>query len=110
MRFVLLDTDQTESNPQRADLARRLANKNNITIVWQRTCFEAVLLRHLPACDTHRPPDTPTAVRALIQKWPDYEKPMSRVALSRRIDREAVSRAAAVVPELRILLSRLGLI
>lgn len=109
-RFALLDSDQALRDPQRADQARRVAADNNIIIVWQHPCFEAVLLRHLQDRDTRRPPDTPEAGRALKREWPDYQKPMPRVALSRRIDRAAVLRAAAVEPDLEILLRCLGLI
>jgi hypothetical protein len=109
-RFVLLDSDQAERDPQRAERARRMAADNNITIVWQGPCFEAMLLRHLPGSDTRRPPETREAIRALNREWPDYQKPMSRSALSRRIDLEAAQRAAEVEPGLKILLQCLGLI
>lgn len=108
-RFVLLDDDQTAADPQRAKMARRLATDNNIVIVWQRPCFEAVLLRHLPDRTTRRPPDTSEAIRALGRDWPDYQKPMTRADLTRRINRGAVLRAAAVEPELDTLLRCLGL-
>ena len=109
-RFALLDSDQALRDPQRAHRARRVAADNHIIIVWQQTCFEAILLRHLQHHATRRPPDTPEADRALKREWPDYQKPMSRAALSRRIDRTAVLRAAAVEPDLSILLRCLGLI
>ncbi len=109
-RFVLLDFDQAERDPQRAQRAIRTADDNKIVIVWQRPCFEAVLLRHLPNCATRRPPDTPEAGRALLREWPEYEKPMTRADLARRLDRESILRAAAVEPELRALLRCLGLI
>ena len=58
-RFALLDADQAVRDPQRAERARRSAADNNITIIWQDPCFEAVLLRHLEgirrgALRTHR--------------------------------------------------------
>ena len=109
-RFALLDSDQAIRDPQRAERARCVAADNNITIVWQHTCFEAVLLRHLQGCAMRQPPDTPEAGRALLREWPDYQKPMTRTALARRLDLAAVLRAAAVEPELEILLRCLGLI
>jgi hypothetical protein len=89
-RFALLDHDQADRDARRADLARRIAAENNIKILWQRPCFEAVLLRHLDGRATRRPPDTPGAGRALLREWPEYAKPMTRTALSRRIDRAAI--------------------
>jgi hypothetical protein len=78
--------------------------------VWQRPCFEAVLLRHLEGRAGHRPPDTPGAGRALERDWPDYEKPMSRTDLARRLDLAAALRAAAVEPELGVMLRCIGLL
>jgi len=108
-RFVLLDFDQAERDPQRADRAQRMAVENEIIIVWQRPCFEAVLLRHLDGRTQHRPPDTPEAGKALKRDWPEYKKPMSRSTLARRLDRAAVLRAAIVDSELEILIRCLGL-
>lgn len=107
--FVLLDYDQVERNPQRAEQVERKANENEIVIVWQRPCFEAVLLRHIQGCTDRRPPDTPEAGRTLAQEWPEYRKGMTRRDLAKRLDRNAVLRAATVEPELRDLLTRLGL-
>ena len=103
-RFALLDFDQAERDPQRAERASALAAHNDITIVWQRPCFEAVLLRHLDGKAANRPPDSLRSEKALRREWPEYNKPMTRADLARRIDREAVLRAAAVENDLRALL------
>jgi hypothetical protein len=108
-RFILLDEDQAARDPDRAAAARRLAAEHDIAILWQEPCFEAMLLRHLPDRATRRPPDTPEAVRVLEQEWPGYSKPMSREHLARRINRDAVRRAARVEPGLLALLRCLGL-
>ncbi|MEI9985375.1 MAG: hypothetical protein WDN69_20610 [Aliidongia sp.] len=108
--FALLDEDQAVRDPQRAGRARRLATENDIAIIWQRPCFEAVLLRHLPDRTTYRPPDTPEAIRALEREWPGYAKPLERAALAKRLDLNAVLRAATVEPELAVLLRVLGLL
>ena len=109
-RFVLLDFDQAERDPQRAERARRIAADNGIMILWQRPCFEAVLLRHLEGKAGKRPPDTPGAERALQKEWPEYIKPMTRANLARRIDRDAVLRAAGVEPDLQALLRCIGVL
>ena len=108
-RFILLDGDQAARDSARASCARRLAAQEDIAILWQKPCFEALLLRHLPDCTTRRPLDTPEAVRVLNREWPGYTKPLSRAALAGRIDRAAVRRAAGVERELRALLRCLGL-
>jgi hypothetical protein len=109
-RFVLLDSDQTESDPDRATAARNLAVQYGIQIVWQRPCFEAVILRHLPRCATRRPPDSPEAERALRREWTDYKKPMARADLATRINLAAVFQAAGVEPELNAMLRCIGLL
>lgn len=109
-KFVLLDSDQVEADKVRAGKAQRLATQHGIQIVWQRPCFEAVLLRHLPACASRRPPDSLEAGRALLREWPEYKKPMSRGGLSRRITLTAILQAADVEPELKLLLKVVGLI
>lgn len=109
-RFVLLDSDQVSHEPQRAEQARQMASENHIVIVWQSPCHEALLLRHLLGLADHRPPDTRGAELALTREWPDYRKPMSAANLARRLDGDAVARAARVEPELRALLLCLGLI
>lgn len=109
-RFALLDFDQAERDPQRAERTRKLADDNRITILWQRPCFEAMLLRHLDGKAANRPPDTPGAIKTLEKEWPEYKKPMTRANLARRIDRAAVLRAATVEAELQALLRCIGVL
>lgn len=108
-RFALLDFDQAERDPHRAKVARRIATENTITILWQRPCFEAVLLRHVTGKAGHRPPDTSGAIKALEKEWPEYKKPMMRADLARRLNRDAVLQAAGVETELQVLLRCIGL-
>ncbi|HTY49458.1 MAG TPA: RloB domain-containing protein [Steroidobacteraceae bacterium] len=109
-RFVLLDQDQADTNPQRTEAARRLARAHSIQIVWQKPCFEAMLLRHLPQCASRRPQTSADAGKALKREWPEYLKPMTRLELGRKIDRGAVLRAAAVEQELQLLLTCVQLV
>jgi len=46
----------------------------------------------------------------LQREWPGYRKPMDRTALARRLDIDAVPRAAGVEPCLADLLRRIGLV
>lgn len=107
--FILLDEDQVAGTPQRAEEARRLADRHNIVLIWQRPCHEALLLRHLPERQDRRPPNVTLSDRALVAEWSAYKKPMTRSELRERIDLEAVYRAAAVEPELASLLRVMGL-
>lgn len=108
--FVFLDEDQAVLDLRRAERARRIAELDDITIIWQRPCFEALLLRHFPGRASDRPTATAVAGRALEREWPGYRKPMPRAALTARIDIAAVRRAAAVEPELAELLRTMGLL
>lgn len=108
-RFVFLDTDQLALSADRANRARQLAAANDIRVIWQEPCFEAVLLRHFEGRTTHRPPTSQVAQNAIRQIWPEYQKPMSRADLAQKIDRHAISRAAGVEDDLMALLRCIGL-
>lgn len=109
-KFVLLDTDQLALSPTRALQARAFAAANDIRIVWQEPCFEAMLLRHLPGRTERRPPNNQATQTALLQDWPGYRKPMSRSELASRLDLDSVVRAAGVEDDLSVLLRCIGLI
>jgi hypothetical protein len=109
-RFVLLDKDQAEMDPQKAQSAQNLAQQKGISIIWQDPCFEAVLLRHLPNCSTRRPATTQIAKDDLVKEWPDYNKGMPTASLEKRIDTAALARVATVEPALGALLRFLKLI
>lgn len=108
-RFVFLDTDQLVLSADRANRARQLAAANGIRVIWQEPCFEAVLLRHFTGRTAHRPLTNQATQNAILQEWPQYQKPMSRAELARKIDREAVTRAAGVEDDLMALLCCIGL-
>lgn len=109
-KFVLLDTDQLSMAPQRAAQARSLAANNDISIVWQEPCFEAVLLRHFDGMSARRPPTSRLSETALKRVWPSYDKPMSRAQLGQMLDQQSVVRAANVEPNLLFFLSSIGLL
>lgn len=108
-RFILLDTDQLQLSADRANRARKLAADNDIRIVWQEPCFEAMLLRHFAGKTAHRPPTNQLAQNAVRQEWPQYQKPMNRAQFAGKIDMDAVKRAAGVEADLMALLCCIGL-
>jgi hypothetical protein len=109
-RLILLDTDKRGLTLNRDAQALQLADKAGFLLVWQNTCHEALLLRHLTQCQTLRPPSTPTANAQLTQRWPKYEKPMTAGELAEKLDIDAVRRAATVEPELAAFLDIVGLL
>ncbi len=109
-RFVLLDKDQADADPKKAQSSQNLAQQKGITIIWQDPCFEAVLLRHLPNCSTRRPATGQIAEAELKKEWTDYNKGMPSASLEKRIDKAALARVATEEPALGALLSFLKLI
>ncbi|CAN7219600.1 hypothetical protein LJR246_000763 [Mesorhizobium sp. LjRoot246] len=93
-KTVLMDADQIENDPQRRQQVEALAAAYNISIVWQRPCHEAFLLRHFEGYHNHRPATPPLARAALLEVWPEYKKPMTSLQVSRKISIAGVRRVA----------------
>jgi hypothetical protein len=110
LKVILMDADQTEGEPQRAVEARQLAVQYGMRLIWQKPCHEALLLRHMPNRSSRRPPTCLSAQRALKRIWPEYEKPMSRARLAKKLDLDAIRRAAGVESELHAFLKDIGLL
>jgi hypothetical protein len=109
-RFVLLDDDKLEIAPDRDARIAPQAELAGLCLVWQHTCHEALLLRHLEGCTQRRPGSTALALTRLEQQWRSYKKGMPAVRLAERIDLAALVRVAAVEPALAGLLTSAGLI
>ncbi|CAN5667538.1 hypothetical protein BH10PSE14_BH10PSE14_37460 [soil metagenome] len=109
-RFVLLDTDQLEAIPDRAERARRRAIANNITVIWQVPTHEAFLLRHFAGRLMDQPHDARAADAALAREWAGYRKPSPAHQLERRLDLAGAHRVAGLLPELAELLQMIGLL
>lgn len=110
LKAILMDSDQATRGPKRAADAKRLAAQHDIALIWQDPCHEALLLRHMPNCSNHRPPDCRVAQQALKRVWPEYEKPMARAQLAKRINLDAIRQVAGVEPELNAFLEDIGLL
>lgn len=109
-KVVLMDSDQLDGDAHRRFEVERLAGKLAIRIIWQEPCHEAMLLRHLEGFTRHRPPTGGVATALLLSAWPQYEKPMTRVRLARRIGLADVLRAATVESVLGGFLREIGLL
>lgn len=109
-RALLMDDDQIAGNQHRRQEIQALAAQNHISIIWQSPCHEAFLLRHFPGRLTANPPDSATSQANLLQVWPDYAKPMSRLEVSRAIDFKGVERVSGQHQEFAALLRFLRLI
>lgn len=109
-RFVILDDDKLGQVLNRDQRIPGVAAASALHLIWQSPCHEALLLRHLDGCSQIRPPSTALAGQQLANRWPGYAKAMPAVRLAERLDLPAITRAAAVEPELAILLREIGLI
>ena len=108
VRAVLLDRDRRDDNPARGAQAETRAASNSLQLIWQRPCFEALLLRHLSSCRNRRPSTTVQAIAEIERHWPGYAKGLSALRLAERINAAAVRQAAAVEPELARFLTDIG--
>ncbi|MBU1334469.1 MAG: hypothetical protein KJ944_11705 [Alphaproteobacteria bacterium] len=108
-KFVILDADKLGMTPARDQQARDLAARIGAALIWQDKAHEALLLRHLVGCGNLRPATTALAEQQLKQRWPEYEKPMSAMALARRLDIEALRRASLAEPDLLAFLNEIGM-
>ncbi len=107
-QFILLDDDCLGKVPERDDRAHRIADEAGFEFIWQSTCHEALLLRHIDGCAALRPATTALAQAALRQRWPTYAKGMSAIELGKMIDAKAVGRAAQVEPKLEAFLNTIN--
>ncbi|MDX8510536.1 RloB domain-containing protein [Mesorhizobium captivum] len=93
-KAVLMDFDQVEHDHQKHHQVETLAAAHNISIIWQRPCHEAFLLRHFEGHNNHCPATPALARAALLEVWPEYKKPMTSLQVSRKISIAGVRRVA----------------
>lgn len=107
-KVILLDADRLDEPPDRGLRARNLLMQEGFTTIWQRPDHEGFLLRHFAGHNRDEPPRG-KSMTALLAVWPGYRKNMSAADLKKMLSISHVQRAAAVVPELRALLTLIGL-
>jgi len=107
-KVILLDADRLEERPDRGHRALRLLMLEGFTTIWQRPDHEGLLLRHFAGHDNDDPPRG-SSMTALQAVWPSYHKNVSAVDLKRALSLIHVQRAARVIPELRALMTMIGL-
>jgi RloB-like protein len=76
-RYVILDADVLSFDESQRRAIEREAAAYNIVVIWQRPCFEAVLLNHIEGCEYHEPSDSKSAEAQLKKQRPAYSKPPS---------------------------------
>lgn len=106
--FIFLDHDQADRDPIGARSAIEEATRHRIQLIWQRPCFEAMLLRHLPQQGNRRPTDSASAMTALTSLWPNYKKGLPRAALASKLTWQSVIQAAQAEVDLHHFLRTLG--
>lgn len=103
-----LDEDRLVVDGQRGVAAIRAAQTSNLHLIVQRPNQEGLLLR-LFSGDEQRFAAPAMARRELLQRWPEYHKPVNAVDLARRFLLEDLRRAARFDVDLSRLLGLLGL-
>ncbi|TIW94447.1 MAG: RloB domain-containing protein [Mesorhizobium sp.] len=109
-KTVLMDSDQIENDQQRRQQVEAWAAIHGISIIWQRPCHEAFLLRHFEGYLSHNPATPALARTALLGVWPEYKKPMTSLQVSRKISMAGVRRVANNDAALETFLRRVRLI
>ena len=107
-RAIFLDSDRRTEHAERTAEADRLIAQYNFLPVWSDPCLEAFILRHFAGCEQLRPSTSSLADQELSRYWPDYRKPMTRLALRAKFEMADVRRAAATCPDLLKFLSAIG--
>ena len=107
-RAIFLDSDRRGEHLERTTEADRIIAQHNLLPIWSDPCLEALLLRHFPGCERLRPPTSGQAHQELSRRWPDYKKPMTRLALRAKFEMADVQRAAGTSPDLLKFLSEIG--
>jgi hypothetical protein len=105
---VLLDDDKLGLKPDRDAKIRSLVETEQVTLLWQRPCHEALLLRHLSGCGHRHPASSADALAELRRHWPSYVKGLSAMEISKQIGDEQIRKAMTVEPALNDFLGSLG--
>lgn len=107
--LLLIDADRLDDGSTRSRDAVRLAGDAKLALIRQIPCFEGVLLRLIKGGDNNVPRSTGEAITRLCKCWPEYEKPMTRHQLQRKLTFPDLQRLAQVDEDMHRLLEILGL-
>ena len=107
---IFLDADRRDDAPIRTAEADQLIREHGFCAVWSEPTLEALLLRHFRGRQRSQPATATLALRRLHSCWPGYRKGMVARELRDEFDIAAITRAAAVMPELRTFLVAIGLL
>ncbi len=106
---LLIDTDRLEDGSPRSSDAIVLARRENMVLIRQRPCFEAVLLRLHEGYEKKVPATATEALFQLQRVWEGYQKKLTRHQLAAKFTLAHLQRLASVEAEIAHLLAILGL-
>jgi hypothetical protein len=106
-RAALLDRSGFGQDARTAEQAWKLGQELGLRLILQDPDHEGFLLRHLPNCQSLRPPHD-ASMAALKERWPEYEKPMNAGKIAAKISYDDVRRTCAVDTGLRAFLTEIG--
>jgi hypothetical protein len=108
-KVIFMDSDLLGRSAERDKRFRSLVASKNIQIVWQKPCFEALILRHLPKCHTKQPTSTKVAMSSLQRDWKTYSKQILAQDLLDRVDFSTFPQIRSVEPDLDAFLKTIGI-
>lgn len=110
-KFLQLDIDLIGQNPDRDARMTQVAGYAGLTLIRQKICFEAFLLRHFPGHEDDRPATSVDALNRVRGVWPEYKKGSPAQELAKRLNIDDVRRAARnrLNADFLVLLTVLGL-
>ncbi len=106
---LLIDTDRLDDGSPRSREAIALAQREQLVLIRQRPCFEAVLLRLHQGHERASPSNRRAAENQLWRVWPCYSKPPTRQQLAARFQLLDLQRLAHTDVDIRCILNILGL-
>lgn len=106
-RLVLLDADRVERDPRERQETSTAARRHGLRLVYIRPNLEGLLVRLHSRRERSRVA-AGDALQELQKLWPDYSKPPTADALTRRFALEDLKRAARYDDQLGMLLQIVG--
>jgi len=107
-RFLIVDGDRAARGDWSIEQLKQEAEKHAIAVCVQRPNHEGVLFRMMHGKENEIP-EVGACMAKLKAHWPNYEKPMNALALSRQFSIDDLLRVANADADLGNLLKAIGL-
>ena len=99
-RYLLLDCVRSAEARHKMERARRIAEENTISLIWQPICHECFLIKHFAETEDRKPPTAIACEATLRGVWPAYRKGLDATEYEKQLSIGHLSRARANLPDL----------